>query len=203
MPRPRKAGTAMAQMTPGDEVLIAAVADGDETALGLLYDRYAKPVYSLAARITQDQGLAEEITQEVFLRLWRNAATFDVERGRFASWLLSVTHHLAVDQMRRRRARPQIVASTDDSPVLGLPDTRTDVEEEAWLQVRRDLIARALAELPAAQRRVIELAYFSGLTHVEIAALLGDPLGTVKTRMRLGLQKLRELLQSQGLGVRV
>jgi RNA polymerase sigma-70 factor (ECF subfamily) len=191
----------MERATPSDEALIEAVAEGDEAALVMLYDRYAKAVFSLAARITQDQGLAEEITQEVFLRLWRNAATFTAGRGRFASWLLGVAHHLAVDQLRRRRARPQAVASTDDLQVQGIADLRTDVEEEAWLRVRREMMLEALARLPEAQRQVIELAYFGGLTHVEIAARLGDPLGTVKTRMRLGLLKLRELLQAQGLEV--
>ena len=192
----------MAQATPPDETLITAVAGGDEAAFGMLYDRYIKAVYSLALRITEDQGLAEEITQEVFVRVWRNAATFTSERGRFASWLLGVTHHLAIDQLRRRRARPQAVASTDDLPMQALPDLSADVEEEAWIGVRRELIQRALTQLPEAQRRVIELAYFGGLTHVEIAALIGDPLGTVKTRMRLGLQKLREALQAQGLGAK-
>lgn len=193
----------MTQPAPSDEALIAAVAGGDEASFGMLYDRYVKAVYSLALRIVQEQGLAEEVTQEVFVRLWRNAATFTSERGRFASWLLGMTHHLAIDQVRRRRARPQAIASTDDLPVQGLPDTRIDVEEEAWMSVRRDVLRRALAQLPEAQRRVIELAYFNGLTHVEIAALVGDPLGTIKTRMRLGLQKLRESLQAQGLGARV
>lgn len=193
----------MTQPAPSDEALIAAVAGGDEASFGMLYDRYVKAVYSLALRIVQEQGVAEEVTQEVFVRLWRNAATFTSERGRFASWLLGMTHHLAIDQVRRRRARPQAIASTDDLPVQGLPDTRIDVEEEAWMSVRRDVLRRALAQLPEAQRRVIELAYFNGLTHVEIAALVGDPLGTIKTRMRLGLQKLRESLQAQGLGARV
>jgi RNA polymerase sigma-70 factor (ECF subfamily) len=193
----------MERVQPSDETLIAAVAGGDEEALGMLYDRYAKAVFSLAARITREQGLAEEITQEVFLRLWRNAATYTAGRGRFASWLLGVTHHLSVDQLRRRQARPQAVASTDELTVQGRPDTRTNVEEEAWLRVRREIMLDALAQLPEAQRRVIELAYYGGLTHVEIAAMLGDPLGTVKTRMRPGLQKLRELLQAQGLGVTV
>jgi RNA polymerase sigma-70 factor (ECF subfamily) len=191
----------MELVSPLDEQLIEAVAAGDDAALGVLYDRYAKAVFSLAVRITQDQGLAEEITQEVFLRLWRNAGTFSAERGRFSSWLLSVTHHLAVDQLRRRRVRPQTVASTDDAQVQGMPDTRADVEEEAWLSVQRSAVRTALDQLPPAQRRVIELAYFGGLTHVEIAATLGDPLGTVKTRLRLGLQKLRELLQTPEPGV--
>jgi len=191
----------MGEIVPADEHLIQAVAAGDEAALGVLYDRYAKAVFSLAARITHDQGTAEEITQEVFLRLWRNAATYSAARGRFGSWLLSVTHHLAVDQLRRRQARPQTVASIDDLVVQGLPDHRTDVEEETWLAERREIIQQALRQLPAAQREVIELAYFGGLTHVEIASRLGDPLGTVKTRMRLGVQKLREVLQRPGLEV--
>jgi RNA polymerase sigma-70 factor, ECF subfamily len=191
----------MQQVTPSDEALIAAVAAGDEPALGLLYDRYAKAVFSLAVRITRDQGLAEEITQEAFLRLWRNAASYTAARGRFASWLLSVTHHLAVDQLRRRQARPQAVASTDEFQVQGLPDTTTDVEEQAWLSERREIVQRALAKLPEAQRQVIEMSYFQGMTHVQIAEALGDPLGTVKTRMRLGVMKLRELLQTPELGV--
>jgi RNA polymerase sigma-70 factor (ECF subfamily) len=193
----------MDRATPSDDGLIAAVADGDQAAFGMIYDRYAKAVFSLALRITRDVGLAEEITQEVFLRVWRNAATFTAERGRFASWLLSMTHHRAIDQLRRRQARPQAAASMDEAQVQGMPDTRADVEEESWLTVRREIIQQALTQLPEAQRRVIELAYFGGLTHVEIAALLGDPLGTVKTRLRLGLQKLREALQAQGLEARL
>src|SRR5262245_54032483 len=118
----------MERALPADEHLIVAVGQGAEAALGTLYDRYARAVFALAARITHDQGTAEEITQEVFLRLWRNAATYTTARGRFASWLLSMTHHLAIDQLRRRQARPQAVASTDDLPVQGIPDTRVDVE---------------------------------------------------------------------------
>ncbi len=186
-----------------DEQLVEALAAGDDDALSVLYDRYAKAVFSLAARITRDQSTAEEVTQEVFVRTWRSAATYTASRGRFASWLLSVTHHLAVDQLRRRNARPQAVATIDDLVVQGLPDTRTDIEEEALVRERRDAIVRALSQLPPAQRQVIELAYFGGLTHVEIATRLGDPLGTVKTRMRLGVMKLRDLLQRPGLGVTV
>ena len=193
----------MDRATPSDDDLIAAVASGDQEAFGMIYDRYSKAVFSLALRITRDQGLAEEITQEVFLRVWRNAATFTAERGRFASWLLGMTHHRAIDQLRRRQARPQATASTDEDQVQGMPDTRINVEEEAWIGVRREIIHGALTELPEPQRRVIELAYFSGLTHVEIAAMLGDPLGTVKTRLRLGLRKLRDALQAHGLEARL
>ena len=193
----------MDRATPPDDALIAAIASGDQEAFGTIYDRYSKAVFSLALRITREQGLAEEITQEVFLRVWRNAATFTAERGRFASWLLGMTHHRAIDQLRRRQARPQAVASTDEDQVQGMPDTHVNVEEEAWLGVRREIIHGALTQLPEPQRRVIELAYFSGLTHVEIAAMLGDPLGTVKTRLRLGLRKLREALQAQGLEARL
>ena len=183
---------------PTDETLIALVADGDEAALGQLYDRYATAVFSLAIRITRDQELAEDITQEVFLRVWRKAATFTVERGRFATWLLSMTHHLAVDQVRRQRTRPRAAVSTDEVQVRGLPDPGTDIEEESWVRQQRALVWAALAHLPEAQRRPLELAYFGGLTQVEIAALLGDPLGTIKSRMRQGLLRLRNLLHAQG-----
>jgi RNA polymerase sigma-70 factor (ECF subfamily) len=175
---------------------VAAIARGDERALGLLYDRYAKAVFSLAVRVTQDRELAEEITQEVFLRVWRNAGGFAVERGRLVTWLLSIAHHQAIDQLRRRSARPTVVASTDDLAIQALPDLRTDVEEEAWLRIQRDSVTTALGALPEPQRRVIVLAYFRGLTHVEIAGTLNEPMGTVKTRLRLGIERLRRLLRS-------
>lgn len=178
-----------------DEELMAAVAAREEAALGALYDRHARSVYTLAMRITRDPGVAEEITQEIFLRVWRSAGQYSADRGRFANWLLRMTHHLAIDQLRRRQARPAVVASTDDRQILGIPDGAINVEEEAWLNARRAMVTTALEQLPDAQRRVIELAYFGGLTHVEIAARLGDPLGTVKTRLRLGLLKLRDLLR--------
>ena len=183
---------------PADESLIALVAEGDDAALGQLYDRYAAAVYSLALRILRDQELAEDVTQEVFLRVWRKAATFTVERGRFATWLLSMTHHLAVDQVRRQRTRPRAAVSTDELQVRGLPDPGTDIEEESWIRQQRALVRAALAQLSEAQRRPLELAYFGGLTQVEIAALLGDPLGTIKSRMRQGLGTLRRLLHAQG-----
>lgn len=178
-----------------DEHLAAAVAMGDEAAFGTLYDRYAGMVCALAFQITRDHGLAEEITQETFLRLWRHALTFATGRGRFQSWLLGVAHHLAIDQWRRRRSRPPRRTGPDDeAPVPEVPDEGANVEAEAWRNVSRALIQQALAQLPAPRRQVIALAYFGGLTHTEIAARLGYPIGTVKSRMRLGVEQLRGLL---------
>jgi RNA polymerase sigma-70 factor (ECF subfamily) len=182
-----------------DEMLVAAVAHRDEAAFTILYDRYVRAVFALAVQVVQEHEVAEELTQEAFLRLWRHAAVYRVERGRFASWLFGITHNLAIDELRRRRRRLTMMTGTSATMRL-LPDTQTDVEATACLTVQREEIDRALRQLPTSQRRVIELAYLGGLTHVEIAGLLGTPLGTVKTRMRLGITRLRLLLSAPAPG---
>ena len=178
-----------------DAALVARLAKGDGDALEVLYDRYSRVVYSFSLRMLADVSSAEELTQEVFLRLWRQGGSYQQSRGVFLTWLLSVTHNMAIDEIRRRKRRP-IAADTseDDQTLTMLPDTRTDVENAAWLTSLQAIVRDALQEIPHLQRQVIELAYFSGLTQREIADRLGEPLGTVKTRMRLGLLKLRDRL---------
>jgi len=184
-----------------DAELIARASEGDARALEVLYDRYARVVYSFALRIVGDPSLAEELLQEVFLRAWQQGGAFRATRGSFITWLLSITHNLAIDELRKRRRRPQRAENntSEESEQLlpEMPDESQDVEEEVWLASLRDRIADALASLPPAQREAIELAYFQGLTQREIAERLGEPLGTIKTRMRLGMQKLREQLSHE------
>lgn len=174
------------------------MAEGDIDALDVLYDRYSRAVYSFAARIVGDRLLAEEVLQEVFTRSWQQAGRFELARGSYASWLLSITHNLAIDEVRKRQRRPQRADMIDATTILqGQADTAADVEEAAEASELRERIHEVMEMLPESQRVVIELAYFQGLTQREIAALLNEPLGTVKTRMRLGMQKLKEFLGTQ------
>ncbi len=186
-------------MEGSDEELIERLAHGDLTALEALYQRYARPVYSLALRILQDTADAEEVTQDVFERIWRHAPMFDPARGHFGTWLLSVTHHVAIDLVRKRQRRPQTVGSEVTEPTGRLEsEGREDVANSALRNVQAEQVRRALRSLPPAQQQAIELAYFSGLSHLEIAAMLGDPLGTVKARIRRGMERLRSSLESFG-----
>lgn len=183
-----------------DERLAKRVAEGDALALEQLYDRYGQPVYSLALRIVRDPQTAEELTQEVFVRLWRYAGTFDPARGRFSGWLLGIAHNLALNEVRRWQSRPQKAELPDDDErPYDLVDESADAAEAAWLNIRREAIVGALKQLPEAQRRAIELAFFGGYTHLEIANMLGDPLGTIKSRIRIGMQRLKQLLLAQGI----
>lgn len=181
-----------------DEELVSRVRDGDTAALEALYGRYARVVYSFAVRIVGDGATAEEILQEAFVRTWRQAGSFRTVRGNFASWLLSITHNLAIDELRRRQRRPKRVDGPDISETLyGLVDEATNVEESAEAGALRDRVSVALGTLPEAQRVAVELAYFSGLSQREIAAYLREPLGTIKTRLRLGMQKLKIALADE------
>jgi RNA polymerase sigma-70 factor (ECF subfamily) len=180
---------------PDDATLAARIGDGDSSALATLYDRYSRVVYSFAMRMLADPGSAEELTQEVFIRIWRQGGQYQHTRGAFLTWVLSITHNMAIDEIRRRKRRPKIQDNgEDDLTIYSIVDTGADVEGQAWLGSLRDMVRDALAEIPASQRKAIELAYFSGLTQREIAERLGEPLGTIKTRMRLGLLKLKERL---------
>lgn len=171
-----------------DEELVRRVAAGDPAALASLYDRYAPLIYGLARRIVRDEGQAEDLVQEVFLRIWNRPQIYDRGRGTFRAWLVSVAHHLAVDILRRRRRevsyQDKLAAPPADDPV-----------EAAVNEVEGAAVRSLLGRLPPDQRRVIELAYFEGLTQREIAARLGEPIGTVKTRLRLGIMKLRALYE--------
>lgn len=178
-----------------DGELISLVTQGDQDALGMLYERYSRAIYSFSLRIVGDAQVAEEILQEVFVRAWQQGGSFQSARGTLITWLLSITHNLSIDEVRRRKRRPQKAESEEPETILAtLADDGSNVEEEVWLSSLRVSIQDALKQLPAAQREAIELAYFQGLTQREIAETLGEPLGTIKTRMRLGMLKLREQL---------
>lgn len=183
-----------------DLTLMAAISAGDSGALEILYDRYSAVVYRMALRIVKNQELAEDIVQEVFWRVWRRSASFERERGRVAQWLFGVAHNLCIDELRRMRSRPISVYEDVDHPLIQqLADEHVDVASAAIETEQRQIISDALSQLPMAQRQAIELAYFGGLSHQEIALKLNRPLGTVKTRVRLGLHKLKSLLSSHGL----
>ena len=172
------------------------VAERDAGALEALYDRYGRPAYSLARRILADEALAQDVVQEVFLSLWRDAERFDARRGTVATYLLSMTHHRAVDAVRReehlRRRR------TSDELLELRPDPGPGVEAEVEAADRRAEVRAALRDLPPAQRDALALAYFGGYTQREVASLVGVPLGTVKTRMAAGMRKLRDALADPG-----
>lgn len=186
-----------------DGQLIARLASGETTALDALYDRYASVTFALIVRIVADRTVAEDLLQEVFVRAWQRAATYQNARGRVGAWLLGIAHNVAIDELRRQRRRPLAVTERErdtlDGVVARTADAGMEVADEAWANLRRMQIEAALADLPPPQRRVIELAYFEGYTQSQIARRLDEPLGTVKTRLRLGLHKLRDLLQGQEL----
>lgn len=182
-----------------DEALIEQVTQhGDRTAFTQLYDRYAPLIYTLAIHMV-GRGEAEEMTQEIFLRLWRRAERYDVQRGRFKHWFISVARNYMRDELRRQRAQPIITAEDIDDILQYTADTTADVPETAWHRERNAALQQALKTLPSAQRRAILLAYFGGVTQSAIAQQLGWPLGTVKKRIRLGMQKLRAALQQDQL----
>lgn len=181
----------------GDDALMARVARHDSRALHLLYKRYAPMALGLAAKILGDRQSGEEVVQEAFWRVWKRAKTFRKTRGQFAPWLLSIVHNLAVDELRKRSVRPPL-ASTDleDQEAREIPDGRADVAATAFSNIAGEQVRAAMALLPEPQRNVLELAYFQGLTHQAISERLGEPLGTVHTRSRLAIMKLRQELKS-------
>src|SRR4051794_33523196 len=186
----------------GDEALLSRICQRDEAALSLLYTRYADIVYGLSMRIVHQVEVAEEVTQETFLRVWRGVHTFQGNPSGFRSWLFRIARNLALDQLRRQAARPRTVTITPDptgdhAPADTLADTTCDVATQATAHCLREQVRRALLTLPPEQRHALELAYFGGLTHREIAEQTGEPLGTIKTRLRLGLQKLSVIAQQE------
>ena len=175
-----------------DRALVALVRSADADALEALYARYGRSCYSLARRILTDEQLAQDVVQEVFLALWRDASRFDASRGGFSTWLLSMTHHKAVDSVRREENLRKRRTSADllDSREADGPR----VDEAVWSLVRRERVREALKTLPAPQREALTLAYFGGYTQREIAGLTATPLGTVKTRMLAGMKRMKESL---------
>jgi RNA polymerase sigma-70 factor (ECF subfamily) len=182
-----------------DETLVALVAHGNQAALEVLYDRYASRVLGLSVRIIGDQALAEDILQETFWRVWQSATTFQSQLGPFTGWLFRIARNLAIDVYRRQSVRPQAVVSANGrDPILDeTPDPDMDVAEQAQSILQSRQMRKALASLPDVQRQVIEMAYFHGMTRQEIAQATGEALGTIHTRARLALQKLRGELERE------
>jgi RNA polymerase sigma factor (sigma-70 family) len=175
-----------------DEALLEAVAGADEAALGELYDRFGRVSYGLALRILRDAALAEDAVQEAFLQVWRGASGYQPERAKASTWVLTFVHRRAVDLVRREERRR-------GEPVEGLLEpTSPGADEAAVVRSRREIVQDALSRLPADQRQAIELAYYGGLTQSELAERLGQPLGTIKSRMFTGLQRLQTLLVESG-----
>ena len=179
-----------------DGQLVELVAQKDAGALEALYGRYGRAAYSLARRILTEETLAQDVVQEVFLSLWRDARRFDAGRGTVATYLLSMTHHRAVDVVRREENLRRW--KTSDEGLELEPDPRARVEEQVEATERRAEVRAALKDLPEAQREALLLAYFGGYTQREVATLVGVPLGTVKTRMAAGMRKMRAALSDAG-----
>jgi RNA polymerase sigma-70 factor (ECF subfamily) len=178
--------------TAADHTTLERMAHGDHEALAELYDRHSRLVYSLALRILRDQGDAEDIVQEVFSQAWRQAGRYETRRGNVIAWLLNLTRSRAIDRLRGRQSRPE--AASESLLAIDMPDLAMPVDEQLSLEGRASRMRAAVQELSVLQRVAIELAFYEGLTHVEIAERLELPLGTVKTRIRQGLLKLKDRL---------
>jgi RNA polymerase sigma-70 factor (ECF subfamily) len=169
-----------------DAVLVSAIRAGDESAMGKLYDRYSSIVYGVALRVLEDAGEAEDVLQEVFLQLWRRPALFDASRGSLGAWLAVITRNRAIDAVRKRKPQTDV----EDVVIAVEADLASETERSGWLSK----IRTALGAMPASQRNALEMAYFEGMTHAEIAERTGEPLGTIKTRIRTGLMALRKII---------
>jgi RNA polymerase sigma-70 factor (ECF subfamily) len=179
-----------AQRRAEDAALLARIAAREEAAVEALYARYAGPLYSLAYQVTRAERFAQDVVQETFVAVWRDAARFDPSRGAVGPWLFSLARHKAIDLVRREQNVRKRTADVD----LEFEEAAHDVHNEAWLRIRGERVRAAIEELTPAQREALELAFFGGLTHVEVADQLGIPLGTAKTRIRSALLRLRDIL---------
>ena len=181
-----------------DEDLISLVDNSEPEAFAALYDRHSRAAYHIAYRMMGERQAAEDLAQDAFIKVWRGAASYRAERGSVRTWILSIVHNRGIDQLRshasRRRTQDKIEASAPRSQP-------SEAFAETWRNSQRDQVREALNTLPQEQLKILELAYFSGYTHVEIAELVGLPLGTVKGRMRLGLKKIRAYFESRDAAV--
>jgi RNA polymerase sigma-70 factor, ECF subfamily len=181
-----------------DEDLMPLVETGDAEAFATLYDRHGRMAYSLAYRIMGEKQEAEDVVQEAFIKVWRSAGGYRVGRGSVRTWILSIVHNRGIDQIRSHARRGRIKEKVEASTPQSEP---SEAFAETWKNTQQEQVREALNTLPPEQLKILELAYFSGHTHVEIAQRLDLPLGTVKGRMRLGLQKLRGVFQARGAAV--
>ncbi len=183
-----------------DDELMHRIGTQDLGAFNTLYDRYGDLVYSVSLRVVGEPQVAQDVTQEVFLRVWRRPEQFDLRRGKFVTWLLSVARNRSIDERRsqgRRLRREALPPTTEEEDVLPSGNDRDDPALATVLADERAAVRKAMEVLPAEQKLAIQLAYFGGLTQAEIAEKLGQPLGTVKTRIRLGMQKMRGALEER------
>jgi len=185
-----EADEARARRRAEDVELLARIVARDERAVEALYERYSGPLYSLAYQVTGAERFAQDVVQEVFVALWRDAERFDPARGAVAPWLFSLARHKAIDLVRREANIRKRTADVD----LEFEEAADDVDHEAWMRIRRDKVREAIEQLTPAQREALDLAFFKGLTHVEVSDELGIPLGTAKTRIRSALLRLRDIL---------
>ena len=181
-----------------DEDLMSLMEEGDAAAFAALYDRHSRASYSLSYRMMGERQAAEDLTQDAFLKVWRSASGYRSERGSVRTWILSIVHNRGIDQLRSLASRRRTQDRVEQSAPRSQP---SEAFAETWRNSQRDQVREALGTLPSEQRKILELAYFSGYTHVEISELLGLPLGTVKGRMRLGLKKIRDHFDQKDLTV--
>lgn len=183
-----------------DQTLMRLIAQSQENALSELYDRYRNLVYSMALNVVSDPAVAEEITQDVFIRVWDNAGIYQAERAKVVTWMASLTRHRSIDVLRSLKVRPEghsIPWDTGEGELSTYGANPNHVEQEVEISQKRQRIRHALSTLPEEQREVLAYAYFQGYTHREIAEVLKQPIGTIKTRIRLAMQKLRLLLEQE------
>lgn len=185
-------------LTLADEDLISMVGDEDPEAFAALYDRHSRAAYSLGYRIMGQRQTSEDLVQEVFLKVWRSAASYRAERGSVRTWILSIVHHRGIDQLRATASRQR---TKDRFEAVAEKSQPSEAFAETWRNSQRDQVQEALKTLPPEQLKILDLAYFSGYTHVEISELMELPLGTVKGRMRLGLKKIKDYFDSQDMAM--
>jgi RNA polymerase sigma-70 factor (ECF subfamily) len=181
-----------------DEELISFVGRSDAEAFAVLYDRHSRPAFSLAYRMMGEKQAAEDLMQDAFLKVWRSATSYKAERASVRTWILSIVHNRGIDQLRSTTSRRRMQEKVEASAPRSQP---SEAFAQSWRNSQREQVREALGTLPEEQLKVLELAYFSGYTHVEIAELLRLPLGTVKGRMRLGLRKMKDYFGSQDIAV--
>ena len=180
-----------------DETLFLLIARAKSDALDELYNRYNGMVFGMALNLVGDRATAEEITLDVFTRVWERAETYRPDRAKVSTWLISITRHHSIDVLRRRGVRPEQHSVSWDKASSNIVQDGHNPEQATELAMRRERILAAVARLPIEQKQVLSLAYFSGYTHSQIAEVLDQPLGTVKTRIRLAMQKLRQMLKDE------
>lgn len=181
-----------------DEDLMSLIEGGDAEAFASLYDRHSRAAYSLSYRMMGDRQAAEDLTQDAFLKVWRSAGGYRSDRGSVRTWILSIVHNRGIDQLRSLASRRRTQDRVEQAAPRSQP---SEAFSEAWRNRQRDQIREALQTLPPEQLKILELAYFSGYTHLEISNLLDLPLGTVKGRMRLGLKKIRDYFDQTDVAV--